>query len=108
MLVECRTIEQIVLDHIEHFQQIPFVMNIDIEGLDEDVIKTYPEYFGIPFIFIEDTILESFCENSSIRKIMDGKGYVPIATTLLTTLYIDTNSKYYKYIKNIGEFEEQS
>jgi hypothetical protein len=39
---------------------------------------------------------------------MDGKGYVPIATTLLTTLYIDTNSKYYKYIKNIGEFEEQS
>jgi FkbM family methyltransferase len=105
MLVECRTIEQIVLDHIEHFQQIPFVMNIDIEGLDLDVIRTYPEYLDIPFVFIEDAILESFSERSSTRSVMNEKGYAPIATTLLTTLYLKKDSRYFKHITKIGEFE---
>lgn len=106
--VECKTVDTIIQDHIDHFGETPFVMNIDIEGLDTAVIKTYSEDFAIPFIFIEDDILQCFSESSEIRGIMMSKGYVPIATTLLSTLYINTSSKYYGYIKNIGEFEEES
>jgi len=64
---------------------------------------SYPLLFSGPY-----AILESFYEESSIRQIMKSKGYAPIATNLLTTLYINTKSKYYRYIKNIGEFEEES
>lgn len=106
--VECKTLNTIIQDHIDYFNQTPFVMNIDIEGLDSAVIKTYSEDFAIPFIFIEDEILECFSESSDIRGTMNSKGYVPIASTLLSTLYINTDSSYYRYIKNIGEFEEES
>lgn len=105
IVVECLTIEQIILNHVECFEQVPFVMNIDIEGLDLDVIRTYPEYLDIPFVFIEDAILESFSEVSSIRSVMNEKGYAPIATTLLTTLYLKKDSRYFKHITKIGEFE---
>lgn len=105
IVVECLTIEQIILNHVECFEQVPFVMNIDIEGLDLDVIRTYPEYLDIPFVFIEDAILESFSEGSSIRSVMNEKGYAPIATTLLTTLYLKKDSRYFKHITKIGEFE---
>lgn len=103
--VECLTVEEIILNHIERFCQVPFVMNIDIEGLDLEVIKTYPPYFDIPFIFIEDEILGAFSEKSFIRTVMYEKGYVPIASTLLTTLYLKKDSKYFQHISKIGEFD---
>jgi hypothetical protein len=34
------------------------------------------------------------------------KGYYPLATSLLTTLYIDMSSEYYKHTKKIGMFEK--
>lgn len=105
ILVECKTIEQIILDHIEFFKQVPFVMNIDIEGLDKDVINTYPEYLDIPFIFIEDDILKSFSDESEIKSIMFSKGYTPIASTLLTTLYLKNSSRYFQHITKIGNLE---
>lgn len=103
--VECKTIEEIILDHVEYFQEPPFVMNIDIEGLDLEVIKTYPAHFDIPFIFIEDKILETFSKESHIRVVMDQKGYAPIASTLLTTLYLKKDSRYFEHISKLGEFD---
>jgi hypothetical protein len=38
---------------------------------------------------------------------METKDYVPIATTFLTTLYIDKKSKYYPNLKKIGKFENE-
>lgn len=103
--VEAKTITEIIDMHIKHFNKTPFLLNIDIEGLDLDVIKTYPKNIRIPFILIEDDILGSFT-NSEINKVMRSMNYAPIASTFLTTLYLDKGSKYYANIKKIGMFEE--
>ena len=79
-------------------------MNIDIEGMDHEVIQTYTHDVRIPFIMIEDDSMDMF-NGSKIRKTMKEKGYYPVATSFLTTLYIDEDSKYNPYIKKIGMFE---
>lgn len=102
--VPTKTIDEIVKIHLDYFQRTPFFMNIDIEGKDLDVIKTYSHDVRIPFIMIEDDSM-NFFNNSEIRSVMKEKGYEPIASTFLTTLYIDSRSRYYLNIKKIGMFE---
>lgn len=102
--VPAKTINEIVKIHLDYFQKTPFFMNIDIEGKDLDVIKTYSHDVRIPFIMVEDDSI-NFFNTSEIRTVMENKGYAPIASTFLTTLYIDTESKYYANIKKIGMFE---
>lgn len=104
--VPTKTIDEVIQIHLEYFQRTPFFLNIDIEGLDLEVIKTYSHDYKIPFIMIEDDSMDSF-DQSPIRKVMEGKGYVPVATTFLTTLYIDKKSKYFKNLKKIGMFEDE-
>lgn len=102
--VPTKTINEIISIHISYFRQIPFFMNIDIEGMDFDVIQTYTHDARIPFIMVEDDSMNMF-DNSQIRDFMNKKEYAPIATSLLSTLYIDKNSIYYPYTKKIGRFE---
>lgn len=102
--VPTKTLDDIIGIHLEYFQRTPFLLNIDIEGLDLDVIKTYSHDVRIPFIMIEDDSMRTFTD-SPIRKVMAEKNYVPIATTFLTTLYVDEESKYYPNLKKIGMFE---
>ena len=102
--VPTKTLNDIIGIHLEYFQRTPFLLNIDIEGLDLDVIKTYSHDVRIPFIMIEDDTMRTFTD-SPIRQIMAEKGYLPIASTFLTTLYIDEQSKYYPNLKKIGTFE---
>ena len=99
--VPTKTINQIITHHISYFGSAPFFMNIDIEGLDFEVIKTYSHDVRIPFIMIEDDSIDPF-NSSPIRKFMEEKKYAPIATTFLTTIYLDTESKYYPHIHKIG------
>lgn len=103
--VPAKTIDEIVKIHLDYFQRTPFFMNIDIEGKDFDVIKTYSHDVRIPFIMLEDDSNKIFNE-SPIRMFMEGKGYIPVATTFLTTLYVDQRSKYYMPLKKIGMFEQ--
>jgi FkbM family methyltransferase len=102
--VPTKTINEIINIHIQYFQKTPFFLNIDIEGKDFDVIKTYSHDVRIPFIMLEDDSNHIF-NGSSIRKYMESIGYEPIATTFLTTLYIDNQSKYFPYLKKIGRYE---
>ena len=102
--VPTKTINEIVSIHLDYFQKTPFFMNIDIEGMDHEVIKTYTHDVRIPFIMVEDDSMDMF-NGSEIRKTMKGKRYCPIATSFLTTLYLDEDSKYAPYIKKIGMFE---
>ena len=104
--VPARTLNEIIQMHIDHFGSPPFIMNIDIEGLDLEVIKTYKESIRIPFIMIEDDSM-LFFSNSPIREVMERKGYAPVATTFLTTLYVDKNSNYFNNLKKIGMFENE-
>lgn len=102
--VPTKTINEIIKIHLDYFQRTPFFMNIDIEGLDHEVIKTYENGVRIPLIMIEDDSMDMF-NGSPIRETMESKGYYPLATTLLTTLYVDTSSKYYQHTKKIGMYE---
>jgi FkbM family methyltransferase len=102
--VPTKTLNEIINIHIQYFQKTPFFLNIDIEGKDFDVIKTYSHDVRIPFIMLEDDSNHIF-NGSSIRKYMESIGYEPIATTFLTTLYIDNQSKYFPYLKKIGRYE---
>jgi hypothetical protein len=103
--VPTKTINEIISIHVDYFQKTPFFMNIDIEGMDHEVIKTYSPDMIIPFIMIEDDSMDMF-NGSPIRNTMLEKGYYPLATSLLTTLYIDMSSEYYKHTKKIGMFEK--
>ena len=100
--VKTKTINQIITQHISYFGSSPVFMNIDIEGLDLDVIKTYTHDVRIPFIMIEDDSIDPF-GNSPTKEFMMSIDYYPIATTFLTTIYIDKQSKYYPHIKKIGK-----
>jgi FkbM family methyltransferase len=102
--VDTVTINDIIDMHTSHFERLPFFMNIDIEGLDLAVIETYNPTEKIPFIMIEDESMDFF-NKSSIRKVMEQKGYAPIAATFLTTLYLDKDSVYFLNLKKIGMFE---
>lgn len=102
--VPTKTINEIISIHLDYFQKTPFFMNIDIEGMDHEVVKTYTHDVKIPFVMVEDDSMDMF-NGSPIRKTMLEKGYCPIATSFLTTLYIDSESKYAPYIKKIGMFE---
>lgn len=104
--VPTKTINDIITIHLNYFQRTPFLLNIDIEGLDLEVIKTYSHDVKIPFIMIEDDSMRTFTD-SPIREVMNQRGYAPIATTFLTTLYIDKNSMYYPNLKKIGIFEDE-
>lgn len=102
--VPTKTINEIVKIHLDYFQRTPFFMNIDIEGKDLQVIESYSHDVRIPFIMIEDDSI-NFFSTSKIRTVMKQKNYIPIASTFLTTLYIDASSIYYSNIKKIGMFE---
>lgn len=102
--VQAKTINEIVDMHTYHFERVPFFINLDIEGVDLDVIKTYDKADKTPFIMIEDDSNEIF-GSSEIKSVMIDKGYVPISTTFLTTLYLDVESRFYPNLKKIGMFE---
>ena len=103
--VPTKTIDEILAIHLDYFQRTPFFMNIDIEGKDFDVIKPYSHDVRIPFIMLEDDSGHIF-NGSQIRQYMESKGYTPIATTFLTTLYLDKDSKYFQHIGKIGMFDQ--
>lgn len=102
--VQTKTINEIISIHLDYFHKAPFLLNLDIEGLDHEVIKTYTHDVKIPFIMIEDDSMDMF-NSSEIRNTMQQKGYVPIASSFLTTIYMDCESRYSQHIKKIGMFE---
>lgn len=102
--VPTKTLDEIVDIHTSYFQRDPFFMNIDIEGKDFEVIKSYSNKIRIPFIMIEDDSNAIF-NSSPIREYMESIEYAPIATTFLTTLYVDKQSEYFPHLKKIGMFE---
>lgn len=102
--VPSKTLNEIIDIHVDYFKQLPFFMNIDIEGLDHDVMATYSYPDKIPFIMIEDDSGKMF-ERSPVKKLMKSMGYSPIATTCLSTLYVDLEGKYKDKLSKIGMFE---
>lgn len=100
--VQTKTLEDIISLHIENFKNIPFLVNIDIEGEDLNIINTYNWKYRPPFILIEDDFLGSF-NNSKIKNIMNKNSYSVISSNFITSLYVDENTSYFSSIKKIGQ-----
>lgn len=103
--VECLTLDQVFEKHIERFKSSPLVLNIDIEGMDYDVITSYSFKHRPLFILIEDEILGSF-EGSRMKTFMESKDYAIVSANFLTGIYMDTTTDLYRKINKIGYYDE--
>lgn len=99
--VECVTLDSVVESHIKFFRKVPVLLDIDVEGMDFDVISSYSFEHRIPFIMIEDEILGAF-EGSKIREFMTSKDYAPVTSNFLSTVYLDTRSEFFPLLRRLG------
>jgi FkbM family methyltransferase len=95
--VDCLTLKEIILLH-QKLTPTPFLLDIDIEGLDFEVIKTFSfeEKLRPSLIMIEEWLDQN--ENiylSKIFKYLELKDYLLVGKTILTSIYIDKHSKLY-------------
>ena len=95
--VDCLTLKEIILLH-QKLTPTPFLLDIDIEGLDFEVIKTFnfEEKLRPSLIMIEEWLDQNKNINSSkIFKYLESKDYLLIGKTILTSIYIDKQSNLY-------------
>jgi len=103
--VESITIDQVFEKHIDRFGSVPSVVNIDIEGMDYDVITSFSFKHRPLFFIIEDEILGSF-EDSKLKKFMESKNYAIVSANFLSGIYMDKENILYGDIKKIGYHEK--
>jgi FkbM family methyltransferase len=99
--VESITIDQAFEKHIDRFGSAPSIINIDIEGMDYDVITSFSFKYRPLFIIIEDEILGSF-EDSKLKLFMESKDYAIVSANFLSGIYMDKQNVMYSNIKKIG------
>ena len=95
--VDCLTLKEIILLH-QKLTPTPFLLDIDIEGLDFEVIKTFnfEEKLRPSLIMIEEWLDQNKNINSSkIFKYLESKDYLLVGKTILTSIYIDKQSNLY-------------
>lgn len=102
--VESKTLENIIDQHIQKFQSIPMVINVDIEGKDFEVLDSYSFKFRPLFFIIEDEILGSF-RNSKTFELMKSKNYELVASNFLTAIYMDKTNVLFNSIFSLGQKE---
>jgi FkbM family methyltransferase len=99
--VESITIDQAFEKHIDRFGSAPSIINIDIEGMDYDVISSFSFKHRPLFIIIEDEILGSF-EDSKLKLFMNSKDYAVVSANFLSGIYMDKQNILYTNMKKIG------
>jgi FkbM family methyltransferase len=99
--VESITMDQAFEKHIDRFGAYPSILNIDVEGMDYDVITSFSFKYRPLFIIIEDEILGSF-EDSKLKKFMESKNYAIVSANFLSGIYMDKQNIMYDNIKKIG------
>ena len=95
--VECLTIQEIIHLH-QKLTSTPFLLDIDIEGLDFEVIKAFnfEKNLRPTLILIEEWLEQSENINSSeIFQYLESRDYLLIGKTVLTSIYIDKHSQLY-------------
>ena len=75
------------------FRKAPVFINLDVEGLDEIILKNFPFNKYRPFIFCIETVHYTPDASSEKRievmEIMKENNYKPFADTYLNTIFID-------------------
>jgi len=90
--VPCLTLQEIIKIHTERFEH-PYILDVDVEGMDFEVIQTFDFRASRPIvIIIEDTPGSgSVLSESLIHKFLAGKSYGMFARTAISSIYIDLN-----------------
>lgn len=99
--VESITIDEAFQKHVDRFGSAPSVVNIDVEGMDYDVITSFSFKYRPLFIIIEDEILGSF-EGSKLKLFMESKDYAIVSANFLSGIYMDKQNIMYSNMKKIG------
>ena len=100
--VEAKTLDQIMSSHIQFFGEVPFLLDLDIEGVDESVLLSYGWESRPTFIWVEDLVVELGIPNKIIQNRLMQMEYFPVAQAFLSTLYVDQNSKYFSALRKYG------
>lgn len=95
VLIKTKTINEVLEEYLPIGQKIDFI-NIDIEGVDLNVLKSLNfEKYAPDFFLIEELNFcsKSFLElkDSEIYKFLQTKNYLPIGKTKRTVLYAKNN-----------------
>lgn len=91
--VPCLTLESIINQHLA-LNEGPFLLDIDVEGRDYQVINTYnfPDGRRPIIILIEDTCGDGkLLRNSEINSYLFKHSYKLVARTAITSIYVDLN-----------------
>jgi len=92
--VPLKTLKEIISEHIAN-SDLPFMLDIDIEGMDYEVISSYdfPIGFRPLIILIEDKPPVGDSPDSSlIESYLNSQNYKLVARTVVTAVFVDENS----------------
>lgn len=84
------TVEEVIDKHFNG--KAPVFVNIDVEGLDEEILRSFPFHKYKPSIFCIETV--EYTDDASSEKrqgifdIMKQNGYKPFADTYINTIFI--------------------
>lgn len=102
--VSSKTIDEIFEEHLLKLYSVPKIVNIDVEGIDYEVISSYSFKYRPLFFLIEDEILDVY-SNSKITEVFKNNNYAPVSNNFLTTVYMDITSDYFNQLKKLGPIE---
>lgn len=92
--VRTQPLMQVLAEYLPNQQKIDF-LSIDVEGMDEEVLRTNdwtlyrPAYLMVEAIGNQD--LEGYIENNTMHSYLKDKGYTLVAKTFNTLFYKDLN-----------------
>lgn len=89
--VPLRSLTEIITEHVSNFK-LPFLLDIDIEGMDYEVVSSYDFPTGLRpiIILIEDKPpVGDSTDSLLIQNFLNSKSYRLIARTVVTAVYID-------------------
>jgi FkbM family methyltransferase len=100
ILVPLNTLKEIILGHVAD-TDLPFILDIDIEGMDYEVISSYdfPIGFRPIIILIEDKPPTGESQDSAlIQNYLNSQNFRLIARTVVTAVYLDKDSNLDLYL----------
>jgi FkbM family methyltransferase len=84
--IECVNIRQLVNDHLPSGQQVD-LLSIDCEGMDVDVIRSFPFDLVRPrVVIIEDF---DYSDKSEIHQLMEASGYKFVSYAKISKIFTD-------------------
>ena len=89
--IKLQTVTSIIEEYFK--KKAPTFINLDVEGLDEEILRTFPFDKYRPYIFCIETVHYTNDASSEKRKeimeLMKNNGYKPFADTYINTIFID-------------------